>query len=64
MTLIRERERRISERETPLMRSVVSKMVCFQDLRLRKGKGDRAEPRPDGVLRLGDLLLPERHAKS
>ena len=57
MTPVRERKRRISEREMLQMRRVVSKMVCFQDLLLRKGKGDRAEPRPDGALRLGDLLL-------
>ena len=63
MTLVRERKRRISGRERPQTRSAVSRMVCTQVLLLRKGKGDRAEPRPDGALRLGNLLLPERHAR-
>ena len=57
--------RRISEREMPQTRSAVSRMVCIQDLflRLRKGKGDREVLRPDGVLHLGVLLLPERRAR-
>ena len=38
-------------------------MVCAKVLLLRKGKENRAEPRPDGVLRLGDLLIPERHVR-
>ena len=45
------------------MRSVVSRTVCAQLLLLRQGKGDQAEPRPDGVLRLGESRLPERHVR-
>ena len=63
MTLFSERKRRMSEREMPQTRGAVSRMVCIQDLLLRKGKGDRAVLRPDGVLRLGVLLLPERRAR-
>ena len=51
------------EREMPQTRSAVSRIVYNQGLLLRKGKGDRAMLRPDGVLRLGDLLLPERCAR-
>ena len=58
MTLFRERKGRISEREMPQTRSVVSKMVCIQGLFLHKGRGDLALPRPDGGQRLGALLLP------
>ena len=63
ITLFRERNRRISEREMSQTRSAVSRMVCIQVLLIRKGKGDRPEPRPDGALHLGNLLLPERHAR-
>ena len=63
MTLVREWKRMISEREMSQTRSAVSRMVCTQVSPLRKGKGDQAEPGPDGALRLGDLLLPERHAR-
>ena len=41
--------------------SVLSRMVCTRVLLLRKG--DRAEPKIDGALRLGDLRLPERHVR-
>ena len=44
-------------------RSAASRMVCTQVLLLREGKGDRAEPRPERALRLGDLRLPECHAR-
>ena len=63
MTLVREWKRMISEREMSQTRSAVSRMVCIQVLLIRKGKGDRPEPRPDGALHLGNLLLPERHAR-
>ena len=43
--------------------SVISRMVCTQVLLRRKEKGDQAEPRPDRVLRLGELRLPERRGR-
>ena len=45
------------------MRSVVSRTVCAQVLLLRQGKGDQAEPRPDGALHLWEVRLPERHVR-
>ena len=41
----------------------MSRTVCAQVLLLCQGKGDQAEPRLDGVLRLGEVRLPERHVR-
>ena len=45
------------------MRSAVSRMVCGQVLLRRQGKGDQAEPRSDGLSRLGEVNLSERHVR-
>ena len=63
MTKVRERKRRMKGREMSQMRSVVSRTVCDQVLLLRQGKGDQAELRPDGMLRLGEVSLSERHVR-
>ena len=63
MTPVRERKMRISEKEMPPTRSAASRMVCCQVLFLRKGKGDRAVLRSDGVPQLGALRTPERRAR-
>ena len=63
MTLIRERKRRRKRRETFRTMSWVDRMVCTQDLLRHKEKGEQAETRPGGVLRLGEMLLPERRVK-
>ena len=63
MTLIRERKRRMKGREMFQTMSVASRMVCTPVLLRRKGKGDQAEPSPGGVLRLGELRLPERRVR-
>ena len=63
MTLIRERKRRMKGREMFQTMSVSSMMVCTPALPRRKGKGDQAEPSPGGVLRLGELRLPERRVR-
>ena len=63
MTKGRERKRRMKGRVMSQMKSAVSRMVCGQVLLRHQGKGDQAELRPDGVLRLGELRLPERHVR-
>ena len=63
MTLIRERKRRMKGREMFQTMSVSSMMVCTPVLPRRKGKGDQEEPSPGGVLRLGELRLPERRVR-
>ena len=63
MTLIRERKRRRKGRETFRTMSGVDRMVCTQDLLRHKEKGEQAETRPGGVLRHGELRLPERRVR-
>ena len=43
--------------------SMMDRMVCTPVLPRRKKGGERAEKSQGGVLRLGDLRLPERRAR-
>ena len=63
MSLSREWKKRRKGRETFRKMSVMDRMVCTQDLLFRKDKGEQAEPSPGGVLRLGELRLPERRVR-
>ena len=63
MTLSREWKRRRKGREILRTMSMMDRMVCTPVLPRRKKGGEQAEKSQGGVLRLGDLRLPERRAR-